>query len=190
MKQAAFVPPPPTKPTDRSPICGHPEEVKAFNILGLQTQLMQVALTCGGEEKYDVFVRKFQPQLAAQRTILKSFFTRAYGSRRAQSSLDEYVTQLADAESDHNLASGDQFCHLSEPVLDQSTELSSDDDLTKFLAKVPVQQALDVETCGTPGAPSETVHAAAVRHYEKHYEKHYTKHYEKHYTKQHHSEKK
>jgi hypothetical protein len=153
VQQAQFVPAPTTKPSDRPPICAHPEEVNASHVVGLQTQLMQIALSCGGEDKYDTFVRKFQPQLKEQRDVLGSFFMRAYGRVEYQTAYDQYVTQLADAESNYNLASGADFCPLSKPTLDQAITLSSDDDLAKFVAKVPVQQATDFETCGTPGAP-------------------------------------
>lgn len=169
VKHLQFAPPPPTKPTDRPPICAHPDELNAFQLVGVQTQLMQIALTCSADDKYDAFVRDFQPQLEAQRTILKAFFTRAYGRSRAQSAYDQYVTQLADAESNYNLSSGDDFCHLSTPVLNQSTTLSSDGDLTSFVPKVPVQQALNVQLCGTPGAPPETPRAAPVSHRRRYY---------------------
>ena len=168
--QAQFEPPPPTKPTDRPPICAKPEEVNAVHIIGLQTQLMEIALSCGGDDQYDAFVRKFQPQLAAQRDVLKSFFVRAYGKYRAQTAYDQYVTQLADAESNYNLASGGDFCDLSKSTMDQAKTLSSDDDLATFVAKVPVQQSTDFETCGTPGAPPPVaVETKPLRHYRRHY---------------------
>jgi hypothetical protein len=169
VRHAQFVPPPPTKPTDRPPICAHPDEVSAFKIVGLQTQMMQIALTCGGDEKYDVFVRNLQPQLEAQRSILKTFFTRAYGTSVSQSRYDDYITQLADAESSYNLHSGDDFCKLSKPILTQATALSSDDELAKFVPKVSVQQALNVQTCGMPGAPPETPRTTPSRYHQRHY---------------------
>ncbi len=175
VRHLQYVPPPPTKPTDRTPICGRPEEIDALHIVGLQTQLMQIALSCGGEDKYNAFVTKFQPQLAAQRDVLKSFFTRAYGRRYGQSAFDQYVTQLADAESSYDLVSGADFCSLSKTTLDQAKALSSADDLAKFVAKVPVQQATDVETCGTPGAPPATPQAPQTRRSEHRKRRHYEK---------------
>jgi hypothetical protein len=169
VRQAEFVPAPPTKPTDRPPICARPEEVNAVHVIGLQTQLMEIAISCGGDEQYDAFVRKFQPQLAAQRDVMKSFFERAYGKYRYQAAYDEYVTQLADAESNYNLASGVDFCSLSKSTLDQAKNLSSPDDLAGFVAKVPVQQSTDFETCGTPGAPPEVVQPSHYRSHRKRY---------------------
>ena len=175
VQEAQFAPPPPAKPTDRPPICAHPEEVNASHIVGLQTQLMQIALSCGGDDEYDAFVRKFQPQLKEQRDVLGGFFKRAYGRYRSQAAYDEYVTQLADAESNYNLRSGVEFCQLSKPTLDQAKSLSSNADLTTFVAKVPVQQSTDFETCGAPGAPPATVQAEPVRRRKKHYYHHQTK---------------
>ena len=162
--EAQFVPAPPTKPTDRPPICARPEEVNAVHIIGAQTQLMEIALSCGSDDQYDAFVRKFQPQLAAQRDVLKSFFERAYGKFRAQTAYDQYVTQLADAESSYNLASGGDFCSLSKSTMDQAQALSPSDDLATFVAKVPVQQSTDFETCGTAGAPPAVVETSHYAH--------------------------
>jgi hypothetical protein len=170
--QVQFAPPPPTKPTDQPPICARPEEVDAAHVIGLQTQLMQIALSCGGDDKYDAFVRKFQPQLEQRRDVLASFFTRAYGRGKSRMAYDQYITQLADAESSYNLASGADFCSLSKGTLDQAKSLSSEDDLTAFVAKVPVQQATDFETCGTPGAPPATPPTRQLRHYRKRYHHH------------------
>jgi hypothetical protein len=170
--QAQFVPPPPTKPAGRMPVCAHPEEIDASRIIGLQTQLMQIALSCGGDDKYDGFVRKFQPQLEKQRDVLAAFFARAYGHGRSRSAYDEYVTQLADAESTYNLASGVDFCTLSKATLDQAPSLSSGDDLASFVAKVPVQQPTEFQACGTSGArPAilKTGRTRQVRHSKKKY---------------------
>lgn len=175
VRHAEFVPPAPTTPRDRPPVCAHPDEASAFKIVGVQTQMMQIALTCGADEKYDAFVRNLQPQLEAQRSILKSFFTRAYGSSLSQSRYDDYITQLADAESNYNLRSGDDFCHLSKPILNQATTISSDDDLARFVPKVPVQQAMNIQTCGTPGAPPETPAATPSRYHQRHYHRKHEK---------------
>jgi hypothetical protein len=170
--QVQFVPPPPTKPTDRPPICARPEEVDASHVVGVQTQLMQIALSCGGDDAYDVFVRRFRPQLKKQRDVLGGFFTHAYGRFHSQMAYDDYVTELADAESNYNLGSGVDFCRLSKGTLDQAKALSSADDLTKFVAKVPVQQATDFETCGTPGAPPATLTTKRFEHRRKTYRHH------------------
>jgi hypothetical protein len=130
---------------------------------------MQIALTCGGDEKYDAFVRKFQPQLEHQRDVLADFFTRAYGRGQSRAAYDQYITQLANAESTYNLASGGDFCSLSKGTLDRAMSLSSDDDLAKFVAKVPVQQSTDFEVCGTPGAPPLTPPMRQFRHRRKRY---------------------
>jgi hypothetical protein len=160
---AEYKPPPPTKPTDEAPICAHPDEVDATKIIGLQTQLMQIALSCGGQDEYNDFVTKFQPQLFEQRQNLKSFFGRAYGRGREQTALDQYVTQLSDSESGYDLMSGAEFCRLSKASLDKAKALQPTDDLLKFAAQVPTQQSLDVKTCGTPGAPPPTPQAKHLR---------------------------
>jgi hypothetical protein len=168
VQQVQFVPPPPSKPTDRAPICGRPEEVEAFAAVGLQTQLMQTALSCGGEDKYGTFVTKFQSDLRDQRKVLALFFTRAYGSARSRSSFDAYITQLANAQSQHDLKSGASYCDFSKSQLDKALALATVEDLNKFAAQSPIQQSLDVEACGSPSAPPETVTVhRATRSYKK-----------------------
>jgi hypothetical protein len=152
-----FVPPPPTKPTDKAPICARPEEVEAFAAVGLQTQLMQTALSCGADDKYGAFVTKFQSDLRDQRKVLALFFTRAYGSARSRSSFDAYITQLANAQSQNDLKSGDSYCDFSKSQLEKVQALTTVEDLNKFAAQVPIQQALDVQACGSPSAPPATV---------------------------------
>jgi hypothetical protein len=125
---------------------------------------MQIALICGGDDKYDVFVRKFQPELEQQRDVLGAFFKRAFPRGQSRTSYDQYITQLADAESTYNLASGADFCSLSKGTLDRAMSLTSADDLAKFLAKVPVQQSMDFEACGNPGAPPVTPSTRPFRH--------------------------
>jgi hypothetical protein len=161
VQHAEYKPPPPTTPTDKAPICAQPDEVDATKIIGLQTQLMQIALSCGGQDDYNRFVTTFQPQLYKQRQTMKSFLGQAYS--KGQITLDQYLTQLSDAESRYNVASGAEFCHLSDASLDKAKELKPDDDLLQFAAQVPVQQSLEVETCGTPGAPSRTLPAKRAR---------------------------
>jgi hypothetical protein len=156
-QQVQFVPPPPSKPTDKAPVCGRPEEIEAFAAVGLQTQLMQTALSCGGEDKYGTFVTKFQSNLRDQRNVLAQFFTRAYGSARSRSSFDAYITQLANAQSEHDLKSGASYCDFSNSQLDKAQSLATVEDLNKFAAQAPIQQSLDVEACGSPSAPPETV---------------------------------
>jgi hypothetical protein len=123
----------------------------------------QIALSCGGQDEYNDFVTKFQPQLFEQRQNLKSFFGRAYGRGREQTALDQYVTQLSDSESGYDLVSGAEFCRLSKASLDKAKALQPTDDLLKFAAQVPTQQSLDVKTCGTPGAPPPTPQAKHLR---------------------------
>jgi len=149
-----FVPPPPSAPTDQAPICAKPEEVAAFQAVGLQTELMQTALSCKGDDKYGVFVNTYKSNLVDARDVLEGFFKRAYGTR-FQTHYDSYITQLANTQSQHNLKSGIEYCEFGNKTLDQASALKTPGDLTQYEAKVPIQQSLNVQACGSPGAPPE-----------------------------------
>ena len=151
----AFVPPPPSAPTDKAPICAKPDEMAAFKAVGLQTELMQTALSCKGDEKYGTFVNTYKSELIDARKVLAGFFKRAYGPR-FQTYFDDYITQLANAQSQHNLKSGALYCGFGDKNLEASAALKTPDDLTNYAARVPIQQSLDVQACGSPSAPPET----------------------------------
>ncbi len=153
-QRASFVPPPPSPPADNAPICARPDEVAAFRKVALQTELMQTALSCHGDAKYGTFVTTYKADLVAQRDILAGFFKRAYGAR-SQSAFDGYMTQLANAQSQQNLKSGELYCGFGDEVLDHAQSLKTQKALDDYAAQVPVQQSLNVQACGSPSAPPE-----------------------------------
>jgi hypothetical protein len=159
----AFVPPPPSVPTDKAPICARPDEMAAFQAIGLQTELMQTALSCHGDDAYGTFVTTYKTELIDSRNVLAGFFKRAYGAR-FQTHYDEYITQLANAQSEHNLKSGALYCGFGDKNLKKSAALKTPEELSKYAAAVPIQQSLDVEACGSPSAPPETVPPATTKH--------------------------
>ena len=163
----AFVPPPPSAPTDKAPICAHPDEVAAFQAVGLQTELMQAALSCKGDDEYGTFVNTYKTQLIDDRKILAGFFRRSYGAS-FRSRYDAYITQLANTQSEHNLKSGVLYCGFGTANLEKAAALKTSADLRTYAGSVPIQQSLDVKACGSPSAPPETPPVITKHRYRTH----------------------
>jgi hypothetical protein len=147
--QGGFVPPPPVPPAQHAPICAKPVEKQAINISVLISELQVVTITCHTEDRYNALIPRLRTVLASSEQALQSFFGRAYG-KRGQSMHDNYITELANSQSQLGLKSGDQFCRLNTGMFDELKPLSTGDQLADYVARKPIQQALAVDEC--PGA--------------------------------------
>jgi hypothetical protein len=157
--QQPFVPPPPAPPSLHAPICAKPPEKRALDISALMSQLQVVTVTCHTEEKYNTLVPHLRPALATNEKAINTFFARAYG-RRAQAMHDEYITELANQQSQLGVKSGDQFCRLNAGLFDDVMPLSTPDQLAAYAESKPLQHALDVDECPAAAPPKP---AAAPR---------------------------
>jgi hypothetical protein len=149
--EQAFVPPAPSPPPLRAPVCAHPAEAVAINGSALVSQLQVITVTCHTEDKYNALIVHLRPALATNERNLKSFFARAYG-RRAQTERDSYITTLANLQSQLGLKSGDQFCRLNSGIFDEVMPLSTPEALSTYAVRKPVQQALAVTECSAASA--------------------------------------
>ena len=147
---APFVPPPPAPPSMQAPICAKPPERQALEVSALMSQLQVVTVTCHTEDKYNALVPHLRPALATIEKNLNAFFARAYG-KRATSMHDEYITELANQQSQLGVKSGDQFCSLNNALFDDVAPLSTPDQLAAYAETKPLQQAMAVNDC--PAAP-------------------------------------
>ena len=153
---AVFVPPLPSPPSDRAAACVRPAEKAAFGIAGLKSQLMVTAISCGGEDKYNAFVTKYRPDLVVEEKSLVGFFGRAYG-RRGQQTHDDFITQLANSQSQLSLKFGQNFCRENSGMLDEVMALKTGAELPAYAASKPIQQSMAVEDCpATPTPPART----------------------------------
>ena len=140
--------------------CMRPSDLPAFDIAALKTKLMVTALTCGENEKYNDFVRKFQPELVSQDKALNGYFTRA-NARRGRQQHDDYITQLANSESQTGLRQGSLFCRYNLSTFDEVMALRSSAELTDFAAGKSVGQPIAMNECGA--APAPAAHARTRR---------------------------
>lgn len=75
----------------------------------LQTDLMVAALYCNEKQRYNEFVRRFEPQIAAQGNTLKHLFRQTHGNA-GTTALNTAVTRMANEASERTMADPTGFC--------------------------------------------------------------------------------
>jgi hypothetical protein len=78
----------------------------------LQTKLMVAALYCDERGRYNAFVRKFRTELVTYGKQLQKLFRDAHGSQ-GQPQLDEFITRIANAESQRHVDDKVGYCEDS-----------------------------------------------------------------------------
>ena len=132
--------------------CVRPADYPAFDVAALKAKLMTTALTCGADDKYNAFVTKYRPELASQDKALSGFFNRADG-RRGRQHQDDYITQLANSQSETGLQQGSLFCRYNLSMFDEVMALRSGAELTDFAAGKAITQPVVAPECAAAPAP-------------------------------------
>ena len=132
-----------------SATCLKPYEGTAINIAGLKSQLMVTALTCNTRDRYDDFVLSFRPMLQREDSALNSYFLHHYG-RSWRSEHDDYITQLANMQSEAGIREGTQFCQDNVGLFDEVLALKTSTQLMQFANDKPMLQPMYYEICGVP----------------------------------------
>jgi len=135
-----------------SATCLKPYEGTAINVAGLKSQLMVTALSCNTRDRYNDFVLTFRPILQREDTALNSYFLRHYG-RGWRSQHDDYITQLANMQSEAGIREGTQFCQDNVGLFDEVLALKTSKALLAFANEKPMLQPIDDDICGVPHHP-------------------------------------
>lgn len=136
--------------------CVRPSDYPAFDITALKTKLMVTALTCGENEKYNAFVMKYRPELTSQDKALNTYFNRA-NPRRGRQQHDDYITQLANSQSQTGLRQGTLFCRYNLGTFDEVMALRNSNELTDYAAGRSIAQPTGLAECGAaPAAPARS----------------------------------
>nr|WP_321985589.1 hypothetical protein [uncultured Lichenicoccus sp.] len=149
-----------TAPALAASQCGMSPAREAFDVQGLKSELMVTALSCGEQDRYNAFVAKFKPGLNDEEEALRRYFASSYG-RTAQREHDDYITQLANVQSERGLAAGTSFCQQRVSMFDEVQALDTTADLGGYAEAKDIVQPATYETCAAP-APVE--HPGRVRH--------------------------
>ena len=146
--------------------CARGPDHLAFDVAGLKSQLMVTALTCNEQDKYNAFIMKYRPDLVEQDKNLNSYFSRAHG-RRARSQFDDYITQLANSQSQYGLRRGTLFCDENKGIFEEVMALKGGSELPGFAAGKTLSQPVSLTTCAAepvkPAPPRARRAAAAAR---------------------------
>lgn len=124
--------------------CVNAREKSAFELRALQTHLMVGALSCGMHDRYNAFVTRWQSDLAGAHRNLSGYFNRAAGGQRA---LNEYITSLANAQSQEGIRLGSTFCGKVGPLFERVATIQNSAELTVTSASVSLPLAWDVRPC-------------------------------------------
>ena len=135
-----------------SAACLKSYEGTAINVAGLKSQLMVTALSCDTRDRYNDFVLTFRPTLQREDTALNTYFLRHYG-RSWRSEHDDYITQLANMQSEAGIREGTQYCQDNVGLFDQVLALKSPTELLAFANDKPMLQPIDHDVCGVPHRP-------------------------------------
>ena len=129
--------------------CLKPTEKTAFNIVALRSQLMVTAVTCQAHELYNSFVARFRPDLMGSEKGINGYFSRTAGGR-AQQAHDDYITSLANTQSEDGLQRGTDFCGKRVPMLTEVLALSDSKSLSDYANGAEVMNAIAVTECPPP----------------------------------------
>ena len=111
--------------------CVRPADHASLDVAALKSSLMVTALTCDAGDKYNAFIRKYQPELSSQERALSGYFSRA-NSRNARKQQDDYVTNLANSRSQDGTRRGSLYCAENLPVFDEVMALRSGTELVDY----------------------------------------------------------
>jgi hypothetical protein len=144
-------------------------EKASFDVRALQSQLMVVAITCEMQDDYNRFVTRFQPQLATAYRGVAAHFRRT-GGRNGQRDLDQYITGLANGQSQVGIAQGQYFCGNQRAVFQQALAANSASDLAQITVQREIPNIINTTPCGAtrpepppPGPPTPVPPPAPLR---------------------------
>jgi hypothetical protein len=140
--------------------CAKPTDVTAFHVAGLKSKLMVTALTCNQQDQYNAFILRFRGDLVTFEHNLHTYFARAFGAR-AQREHDDYITSLANTQSESGIRQGTLFCQQNAGIFTEVLALQKAADLVAYADNKALPQPIDIVACP---APIRTAQASGSRH--------------------------
>jgi hypothetical protein len=117
--------------------CPVPADQSMFEVEALKSALMVLATGCHDDAeynaKYNAFVNRYQPSLAANAKAFDGYFKHRYG-KQGQREHDAYITALANAVSDTGMRLGTDFCPRNGAMFNEVMALRGPADLPSYAA--------------------------------------------------------
>jgi len=129
--------------------CAKPADVTAFDVAGLKSKLMVTALTCNQQDRYNDFVQRFRTDLLAHEKALRAYFARVFGGR-AQREHDDYITSLANTQSQNGIRQGTLFCQQNVAIFTEVMAIAKGSELAGYAASKQIQQPISITSCAPP----------------------------------------
>jgi hypothetical protein len=159
--QSAYVPPPvPEAPA--APWCARPAEKAAFDVAELKSNMMVTAKLCNADDKYNAFIMRYRPTLVQNEKVMDGYFSRN-AKLHWQQQRDDYITKLANAQSQRANVLGDQFCQRTIGEFDEAMALPGPDGLASFAGSKTqaIPQVMKFSEC--PAVPEKAARATGTR---------------------------
>lgn len=160
LAQCASPPPPPSLPAKvaeeavpDAQFCARPQEKTAFQVAALKSRLMVTALACNAPEKYNAFVNANRAGLVPQERTLNGYFARNYG-RRGATAHDEYITNLANAQSRRRIIDNYYFCSDGHKLFADAAALQSPTDVVALASSHVITQPMNITECPVQASPA------------------------------------
>ncbi|MDA8248869.1 MAG: hypothetical protein M0Z28_06775 [Rhodospirillales bacterium] len=137
--------------------CARPTELQAFEVASLKSELMVIAIACQAQERYNDFVARYRRDLQSGERVLNAYFARTAG-RRAQQRHDDYITNLANTQSESGVQQGTLFCQQHMAMFDEVMALKEGKELPSYAESKSLAQPVAPAACP---APSKNLHTAS-----------------------------
>jgi hypothetical protein len=141
------------EPVPDAPFCARPAEKQAFQVAALKSRLMVTALACDATDKYNSFITTHRAALLPEERVLSGWFSRNYG-RRARTQQDEYVTNLANAQSRRRIIDNARFCRDGQQLYADVATLKSSTEIPTLAASRVISQPFNVMECPATPTPA------------------------------------
>jgi hypothetical protein len=144
--------------------CLRPQERSVVEVAALRSELMVLATGCHQDDRYNAFIRKYQPDLMGNERAVGEVFKRMYG-KRAQQEHDRFTTDLANGESSAGINLGTDFCARNTALFSEVMALPDAAQLPAYAAGKDLVPAT-VNMCPQEAhAPPRKQVAAAAKHH-------------------------
>ena len=141
--------------------CQSAADSPAFDVAGLKTELMYIALACDARSEYNAFINRFKTEINVDERAVDTHFSRSYG-RTGQKQHDDFITNLANSQSQGGIRQGSAYCGHNMQVFTEVMALRNNSELEEYAAGRAAPPPTLVHVCAG-GAQVERASASMRR---------------------------